>query len=148
MNMMEYIIIVLHLPQNYYKRLLFWNNLLTVATYVTFLESELFFFFVNLEVKLHRLRNTLASVFYNMVGLTRALGKNLLKHGKNMRGPHLDSNTRQSKHAAVNNFFKGLQIYGGSCSVELGQWFAGFCLLYPTSDWKTSHSAPHIFYQS
>lgn len=43
--MMEYIIIVLHLPQNYYKRLLFWNNLLTVATYVTFLESELFFFF-------------------------------------------------------------------------------------------------------
>lgn len=42
--MMEYIIIVLHLPQNYYKRLIFWNNLLTVATYVTFLESELFFF--------------------------------------------------------------------------------------------------------
>lgn len=143
---MEYIIIVLHSPQNYNKRLLFWNNLLTVATYVTFLESELFF--VNLEVKLHRLRNTLASVFYNMVGLTRALGKNLLKHGKNMRGPHLDSNTRQSKHAAVNNFFKGLQIYRGSCSVELGQWFAGFCLPYPTSDRKTSHSAPHIFYQS
>lgn len=58
---MEYIIIILHWPQNYYKRLIFWNNLLTVATYVTFLESELFFF-VNLEVKLHRLRNTPARV--------------------------------------------------------------------------------------